>query len=122
MHKSVLLEESIENLNLNDNSTIVDCTLGYAGHSSEILKRIPNGFLYAFDQDEDAIKSSRDRLNKIGSNYEIIKSNFVNLEVDVFEYRSKGFTLEQIAEKLNISTDYARKLSQRVNKKIIKVL
>ena len=36
--------------------------------------------------------------------------------------RSKEFTLEQIAEKLNISTDYARKLSQRVNKKIIKVL
>lgn len=83
MHKSVLLEESIENLNLNDNSTIVDCTLGYAGHSSEILKRIPNGFLYAFDQDEDAIKSSRDRLNKIGSNYEIIKSNFVNLEEEL---------------------------------------
>ena len=48
--------------------------------------------------------------------------NFVNLEIDVFEYLSKGFTLEQIAEKLNISTDYARKLSQRVNKKIIKVL
>ena len=48
--------------------------------------------------------------------------NFVNLEIDVFEYRSKGFTLEQIAEKLNISTDYVRKLSKRVNKKIIKVL
>lgn len=80
MHKSVLLEECIENLNLKDNSIIVDCTLGYAGHSSEILKRIPNGFLYAFDQDEDAIKSSRNRLNEIGSNYEIIKSNFVNLK------------------------------------------
>ena len=83
MHKSVLLEECIENLNLKDNSTIVDCTLGYAGHSSEILKRIPNGFLYAFDQDEDAITSSRERLNKIGSNYEIIKSNFVNLESEL---------------------------------------
>ena len=56
MHKSVLLEECIDNLNLNDNSIIVDCTLGYAGHSSEILKRIPKGFLYAFDQDEDAIR------------------------------------------------------------------
>ncbi len=83
MHKSVLLEECIENLNLKDNSTIVDCTLGYAGHSSEILKRIPNGFLYAFDQDEDAIASSRERLNKLGSNYEIIKSNFVNLEEEL---------------------------------------
>lgn len=83
MHKSVLLEECIENLNLKDSSIIVDCTLGYAGHSSEILKRIPNGFLYAFDQDEDAIKSSRNRLNEINSNYEIIKSNFVNLKEEL---------------------------------------
>lgn len=83
MHKSVLLEECIENLNLKDSSIIIDCTLGYAGHSSEILKRIPNGFLYAFDQDEDAIKSSRNRLNEINSNYEIIKSNFVNLKEEL---------------------------------------
>lgn len=48
--------------------------------------------------------------------------NFVNLELDVFELRSKGYTLEYIAEKLNISSDYARKISQRVNKKIIKVV
>lgn len=48
--------------------------------------------------------------------------NFVNLEVDVFELRSSGYTLEYIAEKLNISPDYARKISQRVNKKIIKVI
>ena len=40
MHESVLLKESIDNLNLNENSIIVDCTLGYGGHSSEILKRI----------------------------------------------------------------------------------
>lgn len=80
MHKSVLLNESIENLKLSNDSIIVDCTLGYAGHSSEILKRIPKGFLYAFDQDETAIASSRNRLQKIGSNFEIIKSNFVNLK------------------------------------------
>ena len=48
--------------------------------------------------------------------------NFVNLEIDVFDLRSNGYTLEYIAEKLNISYDYARKLSQRINKKIIKVL
>lgn len=48
--------------------------------------------------------------------------NFVNLELDVFELRSKGYTLEYIAEKLNISSDYARKISQRVNKKIIRVV
>lgn len=79
MHISVLLNECIEYLNLKDNSIIVDCTLGYGGHSSEILKRIPKGFLYSFDQDLEAITSSRTRLSSIGNNYEIINSNFVNL-------------------------------------------
>ncbi len=79
LHKSVLLNESIENLNIKDNGIYVDATLGYAGHSSEILKRIPNGHLYAIDQDDYAIEKSRERLNTIASNYHIIKSNFSNL-------------------------------------------
>ena len=79
MHISVLLNESIEYLNLTPNSTVVDCTLGYGGHSSEILKRIPNGFLYAFDQDERAIKEAKKKLDAIGKNYKIINDNFVNL-------------------------------------------
>ena len=83
MHESVLLNESIENLNLNENSIVVDCTLGRAGHSSEILKKIKNGFLYAFDQDEEAIEVSKKRLNEIGTNYEIIKSNFVNIKEEL---------------------------------------
>ena len=83
MHISVLLNESIEYLNLKDNSTIVDCTLGYAGHSSVILKRIKSGKLYAFDQDKEAIKSSSEKLSKIGDNYEIIKSNFVNIKEEL---------------------------------------
>lgn len=80
MHKSVLLNESVENLNLKDNSIIVDCTLGYAGHSSEILKRIPKGFLFAFDQDKKAIKSAKEKLNQINNNYQIINDNFVNID------------------------------------------
>lgn len=83
MHKSVLLEESIANLNLKENSVIVDCTLGYGGHSSEILKRIPKGFLYAFDQDKDAIQYSQKKLQTISNRYEIIKSNFVNLKKEL---------------------------------------
>ena len=82
-HKSVLLDECIENLNLKDDSVVVDCTLGYAGHSSEILKRINNGFLFAFDQDNEAILSSTKRLSNIGDNYEIIKSNFVNISSEL---------------------------------------
>ena len=80
MHKSVLLDECIHYLNLHDDSIIVDCTLGYGGHSSEILKRIPKGKLFAFDQDEEAIKYSVERLSNVASNYEIIKSNFVNIK------------------------------------------
>lgn len=80
MHKSVLLYECLEYLNLKDDSIIVDCTLGYGGHSSYILNMIKNGFLYAFDQDLEAINYSDERLKKVASNYEIIKSNFVNLK------------------------------------------
>ena len=76
MHISVLLNECIEYLNIKDDSIIVDCTLGYGGHSSEVLKRLKNGTLYSFDQDMDAIKYSEDRLSKISSNYKIINSNF----------------------------------------------
>ncbi len=83
MHKSVLLEESIQNLSLKENSVIVDCTLGFAGHSSKILEKIKNGKLYAFDQDPTAIEASKSRLDKIASNYEIINSNFVHLKEEL---------------------------------------
>ena len=76
MHKSVLLEESIKYLNLKENSIIVDCTLGYGGHSKEILKKIPKGFLYAFDQDKEAIKYAEKELKEAGLNFEIINTNF----------------------------------------------
>ena len=79
-HISVLLNESISSLNLKDDSIIVDCTLGYGGHSSNILARIKKGFLFAFDQDSEAIRHSTDRLNAVGTNFTIIKSNFVHLK------------------------------------------
>ena len=80
MHKSVLLEECLEYLNIQEDSIIVDCTLGYGVHSSNILKKIKRGFLFAFDQDEEAISYSKNRLDKISDNYEIIKSNFENIK------------------------------------------
>ena len=83
MHISVLLNEVLDYLSLKDDSIIVDCTLGYAGHSSCILKKIKKGFLFAFDQDEEAIESSEKRLSEISNNYEIIKSNFVNLKKEL---------------------------------------
>lgn len=83
MHKSVLLDECIDNLNLNESSVIVDATLGYAGHSSEILKRISKGKLISFDQDDEAINFSREKLSKIGDNYIIVRSNFKNMKSEL---------------------------------------
>ena len=82
-HISVLLEESISSLNLKENSIIVDATLGYGGHSSNILDRIKEGHLFAFDQDSEAIRHSTDRLSKIGTNFTIIKSNFVHMREEL---------------------------------------
>ena len=83
MHISVLKDELIDNLNLKEDSIIVDGTLGYAGDSSIILERIKKGFLFAFDQDSEAIEYSRKKLESIGDNFTIIKSNFVNLKEEL---------------------------------------
>lgn len=80
MHYSVLLEESISNLNIKEDGIYVDATLGFAGHSSEILKRIQKGYLFAFDQDIDACQTSNLKLSKVGNNFKIINDNFVNIK------------------------------------------
>ncbi len=80
MHKSVLLEETIDNLNIRPDGIYVDCTLGYGGHSEQILKRLTTGHLYAFEQDSEAILSSKERLKAYEDKLDIIKSNFVNLK------------------------------------------
>ena len=82
-HISVLLNESIDGLNIHEDGIYVDCTLGYAGHSKEILKRIKRGKLFAFDQDINAINYSSQILSSIGDNFSIIKSNFVNLKEEL---------------------------------------
>ena len=83
MHKTVLLNEAIDNLNINEDGIYVDATLGFGGHSGLILKRIKRGFLFAFDQDDMAIEYSEKKLKEIGKNYEIIKSNFAYLKEEL---------------------------------------
>ena len=85
MHYTVMKNESIEGLNLKETGVYVDCTLGYAGDSSEILKRVKKGFLFAFDQDDEAIAWSRNKLNTIGENYLIIKSNFLYMKEELLK-------------------------------------
>lgn len=79
-HYSVLKEEVIAGLNINPDGVYVDATLGYGGHSEEILKRLRRGFLFAFDQDEDAICFGQKRLAKVSNNFKIIYSNFGNIK------------------------------------------
>ena len=80
-HIPVLLNETIEGLNIKPDGTYIDLTLGRAGHSSEILKRLnKNGLLIGVDQDKEAIEESDKRLSKIASNYKLVKSNFVNFK------------------------------------------
>ena len=85
MHYSVLLNESIEGLNIKPNGIYVDATLGYGGHSEEILKRLTTGYLYSFDQDEEAIKYSNNRLSKVSNHYKLINDNFVNMKERLLE-------------------------------------
>lgn len=82
-HTSVLLQECIDSLVIKPNGIYVDGTLGRAGHSSEILKRIPNGHLYCFDKDQQAILESEGRLAAIGSNFTIIHAGFKNLKSEL---------------------------------------
>ena len=79
-HIPVMLNEVIENLNIKENGIYVDCTLGRAGHSSEILKRIPKGYLYGFDQDKRAIDESNELLSSIAHNFTLIHTNFINVK------------------------------------------
>lgn len=80
MHYSVLLNEVIENLCIKSSGVYVDATLGYAGHSSLILKKLDHGFLYGFDQDILACTYSEELLSKINSNFKIFNSNFTSLK------------------------------------------
>jgi 16S rRNA (cytosine1402-N4)-methyltransferase len=78
-----MLSEVIDNLNIKEDGVYVDATLGYAGHSSEILKRLKRGFLFAFDQDKEAIIYSEKKLSEISLNFKIIHSNFENLKEEL---------------------------------------
>lgn len=71
-----MLDEVIEKLQIKENGIYVDLTLGRAGHSKEILKKLTNGKLICLDKDIEAINQSNEILKKINSNYVLIKSDF----------------------------------------------
>ncbi len=88
-HISVLLNECIENLNINPDGIYVDGTLGGAGHSFEIAKRLSNnGKLIGIDRDTEALKAAEQKLKEfsniqyIHGNHDDIKSILENLKID----------------------------------------
>lgn len=85
-HYSVLLEECIEHLAIREDGIYVDGTLGRGGHSSEILKRIKKGHLYAFDRDIHAIEESKERLSSIRDNFTCIHQAFSHLKEELAKY------------------------------------
>jgi len=79
-HKSVLLEETIEGLNVKPDGIYVDGTLGGAGHSGEIAKRLSEkGHLVGIDQDDAAIETATERLSIYGDKVSIVRSNYCNM-------------------------------------------
>lgn len=96
-HKSVLLEECIENLNIKQNGIYVDGTLGGGGHSYHILKNLNNtGTLIGIDRDMDAINAASERLKEFG-NFKTVHDNHANI-INVLEeleiYHVDGILLD----------------------------
>lgn len=80
-HVSVLLDETIEGLNINPDGIYFDGTLGGGGHSYEILKRLTGkGVLIGVDQDGDAIEAAGERLNEFDGKFQLVRSNYSEIE------------------------------------------
>ncbi len=80
-HVSVLLDETIEGLNINPDGIYFDGTLGGGGHSYEILKRLTGkGILIGVDQDGDAIDAASERLKEFEGKFQLVRSNYSEIE------------------------------------------
>ncbi len=91
VHKSVLLEETIENLNIKPDGIYVDGTLGGAGHASVVCSHLSeNGRFIGIDQDEDAIAASTKRLEPFGEKVTIIRDNYCNMKSRIQELGIDG--------------------------------
>lgn len=80
-HTPVLLDEIIEGLNIKEDGIYVDGTLGGAGHSKEIAKRLKTGKLIGIDQDVNALKKSEEVLSPYKENVILVHNNYENIDV-----------------------------------------
>ncbi|MBP5463037.1 MAG: 16S rRNA (cytosine(1402)-N(4))-methyltransferase RsmH [Lachnospiraceae bacterium] len=79
VHVSVLLEETIDGLNIRPDGIYVDGTLGGGGHSSEIVRRLTSGRLIGIDQDADAIRAAGDKLAAFSDRVTIVRNNYESM-------------------------------------------
>ena len=86
-HIPVLLNETIEGLNVKPDGIYVDLTLGRGGHSKEVLKRLTTGRLIAFDKDESAIEESKQNLADFSEKFTGIHDDFRNFRKDLDELK-----------------------------------
>lgn len=89
-HTPVMLNECLEGLNIKPDGIYVDGTLGGGGHSGEILKRLTTGKLIAFDKDDDALKSTSEKLKEFGNKVIFVKSDFKKMHEKVQELGFAG--------------------------------
>ncbi|MEI2469648.1 16S rRNA (cytosine(1402)-N(4))-methyltransferase RsmH [Peribacillus frigoritolerans] len=83
-HTTVLLKETVDGLNIKPDGIYVDCTLGGAGHSEYLLSQLSDkGRLYAFDQDEMAIRNAKEKLESYGERIVLVPNNFKYLKEEL---------------------------------------
>lgn len=80
IHKSVLLKEMVDGLDIQSGDTVVDCTLNTGGHSEYALNTYKGVNVIGIDADSNAIQKAKDRLKKFGKSFNAYKSNFRNLD------------------------------------------
>jgi 16S rRNA (cytosine1402-N4)-methyltransferase len=86
-HRPVLLDEVLRILDPQPGMVVVDCTVGWAGHSAELLKRVgPTGLLIGFDMDSENLPKAKDRLDAIGHPYHLHHGNFAGLQQALGEH------------------------------------
>lgn len=85
-HYSVMLQETIEHLNIKPDGLYVDGTLGGGGHAYEVCRRLENGHFYGIDQDDAAIVAAGERLSVYGGMVTIIRNNYCNMKAALLEH------------------------------------